>query len=81
LIFFNVLTFAALWRARTSPRWFYAAGFFSALGWMTKGGTAYLPWIAAILLLIFDRPATPRRWRHLAGGFCVIAAAHGCLGR
>lgn len=48
LIFFQLLTFAALWKARSGVRWFYVAGILTGLGWMTKGSTAYLLWVAGI---------------------------------
>ena len=49
LIFFLGATVACLWKARQNLRWYYAAGLFTALGWMTKGSTAYLAWPIAIV--------------------------------
>jgi 4-amino-4-deoxy-L-arabinose transferase-like glycosyltransferase len=73
LIFFLILTFAALWRARRSPAGFYVAALFTALGWMTKGSTAYVPWIAAAIAVGFERPAA-WRWRHFLRGLALTLA-------
>lgn len=77
LICFHVLTFLALWRARRSPGWFYAAAVFTALGWMTKGSMAYLPWLAAGVAAALDRTEPRWRWRHFAGGlaFALVLAS------
>ena len=68
LVFFVTLTFIFLWQARQQPKWFYLAAVSTALGWMSKGATAYLPWvacaIAALLDRAFDRSASRWRWRH-----------------
>ena len=47
LIFFQLATVVCLWHARVERRWLYAAAIFTALGWMTKGSTAYLAWAVA----------------------------------
>ena len=49
LIFFQIMTFISLWQARRNTRWYYLAGVFTALGWMTKGSTAYLLWPVMLL--------------------------------
>ena len=72
LIFFSLLTFIALWHARRSARWFYVAAVFTALAWMSKGSTAYLPWVAAALASVSARPTW--RWRHALGGAGVAFA-------
>ena len=55
LIFFHIMTFISLWKAKANVRWFYIAGVFTALGWMTKGSTAYLIWPVMILGKWFAR--------------------------
>ena len=49
LIFFHILTFISLWHAQQNSGWFYIAGVCTALGWMTKGSTAYLIWPVMLL--------------------------------
>jgi 4-amino-4-deoxy-L-arabinose transferase-like glycosyltransferase len=61
LIFFQVATVAAMWKARQRPAWFYLAGAFTALGWMTKGSTAYLVWPAVLLAQGIERRHRPHR--------------------
>ncbi len=66
LIFFHILTFISLWQSRQNARWFYIAGLFTALGWMTKGSTAYLIWPAFLLGRLLEG-----RWhRRLARALC-----------
>jgi 4-amino-4-deoxy-L-arabinose transferase-like glycosyltransferase len=84
LIFFQLLTFAALWKARSGVRWFYAAGILTGLGWMTKGSTAYLPWVAGMLGVGMERWAAQCKsqnakckmegTRHAIGGFALAVA-------
>ena len=65
LIFFLFATFACLWQARDHPRRYYAAAIFTALGWMTKGSTAYLAWPIALLAAVVTRASRPCAERRL----------------
>lgn len=62
LIFFQIMTFISLWQARRNTRWYYLAGVFTALGWMTKGSTAYLLWPVMLLGRLLEHLENRRRY-------------------